>query len=288
MKIVVIGATGMLGQALYCEGQRRDFVMMGVARTGTDFSVDITDSRSFEQILESVMPDIVINAAAITSLAACENNPGGAYLVNARAVAVMANLCMRHGSYFIQISTDHYFRGDGDGKHAESAQVSLVNEYAMSKYAGESFALTCPNALIIRTNIIGFRRRGAQTFVEWAIQSLENGSRMTLFEDFFTSSLHVGGFAAALFDLIPAKTSGILNLASKEVSNKKQFIEMLADALGFFASNVVTGSVESLTDARRANSLGLDVSKAEALLGYDLPTARQVVGALANEYRRMK
>ena len=208
--------------------------------------------------------------------------------MNARAVAVMANLCMRHGSYFIQISTDHYFRGDGDGKHAESAQVSLVNEYAMSKYAGESFALTCPNALIIRTNIIGFRRRGAQTFVEWAIQSLENGSRMTLFEDFFTSSLHVGGFAAALFDLIPAKTSGILNLASKEVSNKKQFIEMLADALGFFASNVVTGSVESLTDARRANSLGLDVSKAEALLGYDLPTARQVVGALANEYRRMK
>ena len=103
---------------------------------------------------------------------------------------------------------------------------------------------------------------------------------------FFTSSIHTEGFAAALFDLLPVKPAGILNLAAKDVCNKKQFIEMLADSLGYSTSNTITGSVANLADARRGDSLGLDVSLAEHLLGYELPASRQIVNALAGEYRR--
>lgn len=286
MKIAVIGATGMLGQALYLEGNRRNIVMTGLARSDTDFSVDLTEKGRLEQILEQIRPDVVINAAAITSLVECEQNPCGAYLVNARAVSAMAEFCKNHGSYFVQISTDHYYSGDNDSKHAESAQVSLLNEYAISKYAGEAYALTSPGALVVRTNIVGFRRRGPQTFVEWAIQSLVNRDHITLFNDFFTSSIHVDGFAQALFDLLPSRPSGILNLAAKDVSTKKQFIEMLAGSLELSTCNAVTGSVASVSGATRANSLGLDVSKAEKILGYELATTSQVVTALADEYRR--
>ncbi len=57
----------------------------------------------------------------------------------------------------MQISTDHYFCGQGDLKHDESAPVTLLNEYARTKYAGEAFALTNPEACVIRTNVVGFR-----------------------------------------------------------------------------------------------------------------------------------
>lgn len=288
MKITIVGATGMLGQALCREGGGRNNAMSGIARSNTDFSLNLTESDRLEQVLSEIMPDIVINAAAITSLAACTQNPCEAYLVNARSVAVMANFCKSHGSYFIHISTDHYFSGDEDRKHDEPSEVTLVNEYAVSKYAGEAFALTCPGTLVVRTNIVGFRQRGHQTFVEWVIQSLENRESITLFDDFYTSSIHVDSFARALFDLIPTRPSGILNLAAKDVSSKKQFIELLAESLDLSTVNSVSGSVASLTDARRANSLGLDVSKAEKLLGYELPTTIEVVTALAAEYRRRK
>lgn len=288
MKIAITGATGMLGQALCREGSRRNNIMVGLARSDTDFSMDIAKNGHVEQILEKISPDVVINTAAITSLIKCEHNPCGAFQVNARAVLDMANFCKSSGSYFIQISTDHYYCGDHDNKHTELTAVSLVNEYAISKYAGESFALTCSGALVVRTNIVGFRHRGPQTFIEWAIQSLKSGVRMTLFDDFYTSSIHVDAFAKALFDLLPSRIYGVLNLAASDVSTKKQFIEMLADSLELSTENTVTGSVTCLTDVRRADSLGLDVSKAEKLLGYELPTTRQVIAALADECRRKK
>ncbi len=162
-----------------------------------------------------------------------------------------------------------------------------MNEYARSKYAGEAFALTYPDTLIIRTNIVGFRRQGEPTFAEWAIDALRSGEPITLFDDFYTSSIHVTGFAEIFFKLLPLKPSGILNLAARTVCSKKVFIELLAEALGLNTLATVTGTVKRLAGARRAESLGLDVTKVEELLGLELPTTRQVVSALADEYRRM-
>ena len=87
MKIAIVGATGMLGQALCREGGLRNNAMSGIARSNTDFSLNLMESDRLEQVLLEIMPDIVINTAAITSLAACTQNPCEAYLVNARAVA---------------------------------------------------------------------------------------------------------------------------------------------------------------------------------------------------------
>lgn len=287
MKIAVIGASGMLGQALCHEAASRNFQVYGIARGNADYCFDITRFSGLTGFLEGIKPDVVINAAAETSLVSCEQDPCAAYLVNARSVANIAEVCALTGAYFVQVSTDHYFCGDRYRRHDETASVQLVNEYARSKYAGEAFALTYARSLVVRTNIVGFRRRGQPTFVEWAINALNTGSRMTLFEDFFTSSIHVAAFSKALLDLLPLEPTGILNIAAHDVCSKKIFIEMLADSMGADTGNTVTGSVKKLADARRADTLGLDVGKAEKLLGYELPSSRQVVDALVDEYRRM-
>ena len=287
MRIVIVGATGMLGQALYCEASCRGAAITGIARSGTDCSTDITYFEKLEETLYKLRPDVIINAAALTNLAQCEQEPATAYLVNARAVASMAEVSSQLGAFFVQVSTDHYFVNDGKKQHEENAAVHLVNEYARTKYAGEAFALTYPAVLVVRTNIVGFRQKGHPTFVEWVIESLQSGRFITLFDDYYTSSIHVAAFARSLFDLLPSRPSGILNLAARDVCSKKVFVEMLAESLNLQTSSAVTGSAASLTDAKRASSVGLNVSKAEQLLGYDLPTTFQVARALADEYRRM-
>lgn len=287
MTILIIGATGMLGQALIREGISRAVKPIGIARSNADHDVDITDTNQLTHILAKIRPEVVINAAAMTNLFACEKDNYSAYLVNARAVAILAEACAKIRIKLIQISTDHYYINDRNSKHHESASIHLVNEYARTKYAGEAFALACPESLVIRTNIVGFRGKKQPTFIEWAIASLQAGKKMTLFEDFYASSIHVNGCASAIYDLLPKNISGVLNLASRQVCSKKEFILLLAKKLGIEPINMLPGSVLKMLDVRRAESLGLDVSRAERYLGYDLPTTQEVVDSLVCEHRRM-
>ena len=285
MKILVIGSTGMLGQALVCEIKRRGIEVIGIARSGADISCDIVDDRELLNIIASIKPQIIINSAAMVSLAKCEEKPGYAYLINARSASIIAEISLKTGIYFIQISTDHYYTGDGNIKHTEEHPIRLINEYGRTKYAAEIFALTNPNALVIRTNIVGFRNKiETPTFVEWAIQNIENNSPMTLFDDYFISSIHVKQFSSALLDIIEKNHTGVLNLASREVFSKKTFICALAKKMGYPLTTVKIGSVFDAGDASRAESLGLDVAKAETILGYELPTLEDVITSIVEEY----
>lgn len=286
-RILVIGATGMLGQALMAEGAERHADIIGLARSGADINIDIRNDEVLSRALGEVQPSIVINAAAITSLDACEGNPGNAYAVNARAVSIISEATRCNGAYLVQISTDHYYVNEGLRQHAENDPVYLINEYARTKYAGECFALVSGNSLVVRTNIVGFRGRvHAPTFVEWALQGLREQSPITLFDDFYTSSIDVGHFSRAVFDLLPSRPVGVLNLASSVVKSKKEFVAALAMAVGLNVDHCDVGSVKTLSGMRRAESLGLDVSKAEALLGYSLPDMGRVIDNLAHEYRQ--
>lgn len=275
----------MLGQSLIKEGRRRGLDVVGASRHSEDFVVDLSDDKALAHCLDESKAQIIVNTAAVITPDTCERDPCTAYRINARLPAMLANEACRVGAYLIHVSTDHYFSGDGLKKHDEQHPVRLLNEYARTKYAGECFALTCKGSLVLRTNIVGFRGRGAPTFVEWVLANLETRTPMTLFDDFFASSLDVGTFSSALFDLLPKKLSGILNIASSEVACKKRFVEILANKLGFDCSNCTVGSVRSLTLAQRAESLGLDVSLAETLLGRPLPGLEEVLDNLIREYK---
>ncbi len=285
MKVLVLGATGMLGQALMYEARERGINLAGASRNGPDIHVDMTDDKALREAVDSFCPEVIINTVAITNLSICENDPGLAYLVNAKPVGVLAEISRNNNAYLVQVSTDHYFTGDRDTKHLEDSPVCLLNEYARTKYTGERFALTCSKGLVVRTNVVGFRyKKGSPTFLEWVIQSIENDLPITLFDDFFTSSIHVKQFSGALFDILDRFPTGILNFASREVSTKKIFIESIATRLGYKLSNAKVGSVLELSDVRRGESLGLDVTKAETMLGYKLSTLDEVIESIISEY----
>ncbi|HUH84458.1 MAG TPA: sugar nucleotide-binding protein [Stellaceae bacterium] len=284
MVLLLFGATGLLGQAIRAETARRKIDTVGIARKGADHALDLTQASCVTSLFAAVRPHLVINAAAQTNIDACERDPGDAYQINARAVAFIAEECRAADIPFAQISTDHYFVGHADRRHTETAAVTLVNEYARTKYAGEAFALTYDRALVVRTNITGFRGwAGQPTFAEWALDALATRKPLRLFADCHSSTIDVTSFAHALFDLLARGATGVINVASRTTSSKRQFVQTLARSIGIDLDWDEPGSVHSLPTCR-ADSLGLDVTLAESLLGYRLPTLEDICHSLASQW----
>jgi dTDP-4-dehydrorhamnose reductase len=157
--------------------------------------------------------------------------------------------------------------------------VRLINEYARSKYAGEGFARAYANTLTVRTNVTGYRGLdGRPTFIEWVVGALQDGDEMTLFDDFYTSTVDAPSLARAIVDLVYAGQTGLVNVASSQVASKQEFIQAMAAEMGI-ERDFGVASVRGM-DPPRAESLGLDVSLAESVLGRSLPDLSATVGAL--------
>ncbi|NEU30318.1 SDR family oxidoreductase [bacterium LRH843] len=287
MKAILLGSTGMLGQSLLKKLIEKNFSVVTSSRNNSDYNINfLIDGKKINEVIIKEKPDIVINAAALVNLSYCESNPGDAYIVNSRLPGLIAQACSQVNSYFVQISTDHYYSNDENKRHKESDKVELFNEYARTKFAGERFALTYNNSLVVRTNIVGFRNKeGSPTFVEWVIKSLESNEDITGFTDFFTSSIDVESLSDILIELICQKVTGIINAASSDTVSKYEFITVLATLLGK-EQQVKKGAMDSGQGIKRANSLGLDVTKLQSILKYNyIPSSKEVIKNIYNQYK---
>ena len=283
--VMVFGSTGMLGSELYKEGQTRTLQIIGVSRQGHEEQADLLDEKSVSNLIFKYNPDVIINSAALISHSYCEENPNLAYAINAKAVETIAKAADFSGSKLIQISTDNYYSGDGSRLHSEDEPVKILSEYAKTKYAGENYALMCKNSIVIRTNITGFRPNGGITsFIEWIVQSLKSGDQVNLFNDYYASTIATRQAAKIIFDITTSQYVGRLNLGCREVVSKKVFVETFAKKVSLPLENTVGVSVHDVLKAR-SESIGLDVTRIENLLGYKMPNLSQVVNVLADDYK---
>ena len=278
MRVLVLGATGLLGTEVMNVLSSRGLHAVGAARSGSDFKVDIASPTLLFRLLCQVNPDAVINCAANVDRAACEADPDMAYKVNSAPAGVLAAWSAQENSRIIHVSTDHYYSGDGAMKHDEDAPVGLINIYAASKFAAESMVCQAENALVVRTNICGAQKG----FGRWVLDSLIEGAPMNLFTDYFTSTMHVRDCAEGLADLLVSDTTGLINLASSDVSSKAEFVRAIAEELGIDPDWVKETTAGDMQPAR-AQSCGLDVRKAEEILGRDMPTLKETVSTLVSE-----
>ncbi len=286
--IAVLGGTGMLGRALVEYLKNQNIKTLSVARKNADINIDITDNKALKDFVYDYNPDLIINTCAYVSHEFCDNNPLEAYNLNSRPSAFLSEWANVLGFKYVYISTDGYFFGDKNLKHTENAPIRLLNEYARTKYIGEMYSLTNKNSLVVRTNIVGFRYdKTSPSFVEWVICNLKNKKEMTLFDDYYISSISVRQFTVALFKILEYDPKGLLNLASSEVFSKKQFIECLSEKLNCPLYSK-TGSIKDIQGSIRPDSLGLDVSKAQKLLNYELPNLKEVIEEIVKEYNHVQ
>ena len=85
-------------------------------------------------------------------------------LVNSLFPRRLADYCDRFGIRLIHISTDCVFSGD-QGPYDEAAPATADDRYGQSKYWGEP-----PNAMVIRTSIIGPEINNHYSLLSWVLK----------------------------------------------------------------------------------------------------------------------
>lgn len=287
-KILILGQSGLLAQAVIKEASKNGDEVFSLSRS---HGIDLTrDDTALKEAFNRIKPSLVFNATGITDLQFCEKNPDQAWLLHARLPGKVAAWANKTSCPWVHISTDHYFNDNENLLHNESDVPRPLNEYASSKLAGEALALTSSTALVVRTNIVG--KRGwpdRPNFVEWAIKCLQNQLPFDAFTDTWASSIEAGQFANLVLNLVESGQTGLINLACSESISKADLIEKIAKKSGvshYLMKRVKTPMPED-GQPHRANSMGLDCSKAQRCLnalGLSLPDSDEVVSELVKSF----
>ena len=131
MKVLIIGAKGMLGQA------------MGEAFAGNELAlmdreeIDITKNADCRLQIAELKPEIVINCAAYTNVDKAEEEQDAAYKINGYAVGNLAAVCKELDIPLVHFSTEYVFDGESERGYDESAKPNPVSAYGRSKLLGE-------------------------------------------------------------------------------------------------------------------------------------------------------
>ncbi|AZP11721.1 dTDP-4-dehydrorhamnose reductase [Undibacterium parvum] len=160
MKILLFGMDGQVGWEL-----QRSLAPLGeliaLDAYSTNLCGDFTNLEGIAQTIRSVMPDIIVNAAAHTAVDKAESEPELARTINALAPGVLAQEAKRIGAWLIHYSTDYVFDGSGDQAWLETDTPAPLSVYGKTKLEGETAirASECKH-LIFRTSWV-YAARGA-------------------------------------------------------------------------------------------------------------------------------
>jgi dTDP-4-dehydrorhamnose reductase len=178
MRILLLGASGMLGHRLWLELDGDHEVTAVMRRSPEDApwgavfatarviaGVDLLDDAALDDLFRQVRPEAVVNAAGLIKQRPEGQDPLAAIAVNAALPHRLAARCRAAGARLIHVSTDCVFSGRR-GYAAEADLPDPPDTYGRSKLLGE---VDGPEALTLRTSIIGRELEGGLGLLEWLL-----------------------------------------------------------------------------------------------------------------------
>lgn len=291
---LVTGASGFLGANLgWALGGAT--TRIGVSRTAPPsgtfdlyFPVDITDAESLRSVIASTRPSVIVHAAALSSHEACESDPDLAHRINVTASAHLAAIAADAGSQFIYISTDAVFPGTR-GHYAETDETEPFSVYGETKLLGEHAVLGAnPSSLVVRTNFFGWSPQGSRSILEFFVNALRKGMKVSGYTDFIVTSIYAQDLAATLQRLARlSAVNGIVHVASRDARSKYQFSQMVASAFNLDGHLVTARSAAGGHATSRSRDISLDCAYAESLLGVSMPTQEQGIRVACKDEGRI-
>lgn len=201
MKVLVLGASGMLGSAMFrVLPERGDMQVFGSLRSDRALQfftqpererliagVDVLVHDALVRLFAQVRPQLVINCIGLTKHHKESEDPRLSVPINAVLPHRLADLCAATGARLVHISTDCVFSGTR-GAYVESDPTDAVDVYGRTKQLGE---VDYPHALTLRTSIIGHELGTAYGLLEWFLSQGERcrGFRRAVFSGMPTTVL---------------------------------------------------------------------------------------------------
>lgn len=197
MRILVLGASGMLGNAMFrvisLGGYHEVYGSARAASVKKFFNselsekiitgIDVENTDSLVQLFSKVCPEIVINCIGLVKQLEESNDPISTLYINSLLPHRLAQLCKLINARLVHISTDCVFSGRS-GNYQETDEPDALDLYGRSKLLGEVYL---PHVVTLRTSIIGHELNSSHGLIEWFLA--QHGS--------------VKGYSRAIFSGMP-------------------------------------------------------------------------------------
>ncbi len=291
MKIAVTGREGQVVQSLLEKAsQRADLEVIALGRP----QMDLTEPDTVRSAIEAIKPDVVVSAAAYTTVDMAEDEPELAFGVNATGAEAVAEAAKTCGVPVIHLSTDYVFAGDADEPYVETDATGPRSVYGSSKLEGERLvAQANPQHIILRTAWV-YSPFG-KNFVKTMLKLAETRDTLSIVSDQWgnpTSALDIADAIIQVADHLAAvpdfSAYGVYHLTGTGDTNWSGFARAIFDESARLGGPTATVADIATADyptkaARPANSR-LSTAKFKQVFSWSAPhwqsSLRDVVARL--------
>lgn len=184
MKILLTGASGLVGSAFAQAATRRGHQVIGLVGTfggsipglAGQRTADLTDETALTGLALELFPDAIVNCAAVSEPARCDVDPARAQALNVALPAHLARLANHLSARLVHLSSEQVFDGASPGAYTVKSPVRPINLYARQKVESErlvhtaapDFAITLRAPLLTGNSLTGKRSLHERLFADWA------------------------------------------------------------------------------------------------------------------------
>ncbi|HUM04964.1 MAG TPA: dTDP-4-dehydrorhamnose reductase [Terriglobales bacterium] len=204
MRVIVLGASGLLGQALVHEFRDEQLIAL------SSKDVDIRDRGRVGDAVRNSRPDWIILAAAYTDVDGCESNRELAFAVNCEGAVNVAKAAKAAGARLAFLSTDYVFDGTKRSPYEMGDPRHPINVYGEGKARAEEQLLeTTADVCIVRTSwLFG---AGGKCFPATILKLAASRPEISVVNDQRGCPTYTPDLASAVAQLCRASVRGIVH-----------------------------------------------------------------------------
>ena len=246
-KVLLFGANGQIGKAIALQTE-----VIGV----TSSDIDYGNLAAVKSLINSVLPDVVINCAAYTAVDKAEDEMEESHRLNVTLPQNLMHACMFEGIPLIHFSTDYVFGGESTGSYSEYSSYCPLNVYGLHKAIAEVNLQRYNKARIFRVQGVYSEHRS--NFYKAILSRIPSGYPLNVVSDQYTCPTSADWIATKTLQTINSDKYGLYNLAPHNECSFADFAETIVD--GQIPINRITSN-EYGSIAKRPNRVIFNTSK---------------------------
>lgn len=253
-KVLISGISGMLGadfQNAFAGDQIYGIDLKEPQKYNKEFiSLDITEGEKLYTMMPRINPDIIIHAAAYTSVDRAEEEADLCFKINALGTRNMVQAAQRFDIPFLYISTDYIFDGKKDSPYCEFDQPHPLNIYGQSKYWGEIFVRDhLQKFWIVRSSWL--YGHSGPNFVETILKMAGQGKPLKIVDEQNGSPTSTKDLAGAVKKLIDEAGFGLYHVTNSDSCSWYEFGKKILELTGNKCEIIPIKNIELNRPARR-------------------------------------